>query len=460
MAYISNNQNKFSSNGKSTERWKGVWNGESVEFDRVFRGHRFTDDECKRLCNGEEISVKVSRDGISGYDVVGSLEENIYHGMVRDFRTISFKPRQKVFGTDFSRVNVSMGSDADRSDKSDVSKLISDAVFSFVDGFSDEVDSETIAMVAAPVLPELKRVAKVKDVIGDRGIMEKDVVLNNDEVPVFIPKLVMFDDFEESEDVVLDSVDNVAQEESVGEVVDNVDGSDSVDVVDNVADMSADESFASSEDVDSVDNVVDDDDMVDVDDENRIDDMASVENEEVVESDAPVVDSIVKPVIYEADIDALLESVADEIRGVNVGSNDDHVEIAVEEPVGNVAVDSSPMSQSGYYDESGEWVDRFDNDDSELYDEWNENDVDDPDVDDEDNVNEFDSMGVVTFSDVDDMLNTNVSNDDNADLDAFDDIVLDDVFSDDAVSDDNVDYDAITEAWTIDMNDDVDGDTN
>jgi hypothetical protein len=36
---------------------------------------------------------------------------------------------------------------------------------------------------------------------------------------------------------------------------------------------------------------------------------------------------------------------------------------------------------------------------------------------------------------------------------------LDDVFSDDAVSDDNVDYDAITEAWTIDMND-VDDDTN
>jgi hypothetical protein len=75
------------------------------------------------------------------------------------------------------------------------------------------------------------------------------------------------------------------------------------------------------------------------------------------------------------------------------------------------------------------------------------------------NYSEFDSMGVVTFSDVDDMLNTNVSNDDNADLDAFDDIVLDDVFSDDAVSDDNVDYDAITEAWTIDMND-VDDDTN
>ena len=39
------------------ERYHGIWNGREVFFKRVWRGHRLTDDECRRLCLGEEIQI-------------------------------------------------------------------------------------------------------------------------------------------------------------------------------------------------------------------------------------------------------------------------------------------------------------------------------------------------------------------------------------------------------------------
>lgn len=56
--------------------YQGVWHGMSVSFDRNFRGHRFTDEECRALCNGECIEVHniANRHGV--YAVQGHLEEN------------------------------------------------------------------------------------------------------------------------------------------------------------------------------------------------------------------------------------------------------------------------------------------------------------------------------------------------------------------------------------------------
>lgn len=41
-----------------TERFEGTWEGEQVSCKRVWSGHRFTDDECEKLLNGEEIEIE------------------------------------------------------------------------------------------------------------------------------------------------------------------------------------------------------------------------------------------------------------------------------------------------------------------------------------------------------------------------------------------------------------------
>lgn len=45
------------------EKYEGEWHGEHIRFNREWKKHRFTDDECKRLCAGETIRV----DGLVGY---------------------------------------------------------------------------------------------------------------------------------------------------------------------------------------------------------------------------------------------------------------------------------------------------------------------------------------------------------------------------------------------------------
>lgn len=57
------------------EKAEGVWNGESVRFSRVWRGHRFTDQEVEQLLAGQEISVKGLKGKTSGkeYGVHGKL---------------------------------------------------------------------------------------------------------------------------------------------------------------------------------------------------------------------------------------------------------------------------------------------------------------------------------------------------------------------------------------------------
>lgn len=63
------------------ERYSGTWKGTSVSFKREWSGHRFTDDECERLCNGEEISIfgLKSKSG-SEYGVTGKLSNQTFNG--------------------------------------------------------------------------------------------------------------------------------------------------------------------------------------------------------------------------------------------------------------------------------------------------------------------------------------------------------------------------------------------
>lgn len=63
------------------EKYEGTWNGKSVKFTRTWGGHRFTDEECEALCNGDEIEVfgLKSKAG-KEYGVTGKLSEQSYNG--------------------------------------------------------------------------------------------------------------------------------------------------------------------------------------------------------------------------------------------------------------------------------------------------------------------------------------------------------------------------------------------
>ena len=57
------------------------WKGKDIKFNRVFRGHTFTDDECERLANDEIIEIRnlKSKTG-STYGVRGKLENLEFNG--------------------------------------------------------------------------------------------------------------------------------------------------------------------------------------------------------------------------------------------------------------------------------------------------------------------------------------------------------------------------------------------
>jgi DNA topoisomerase-3 len=66
---------------KQKEKYEGTWNGKKVSFNREWGGHRFTDDECQKLCDGEEIEVLglTSKAGKT-YGITGRLAELEYNG--------------------------------------------------------------------------------------------------------------------------------------------------------------------------------------------------------------------------------------------------------------------------------------------------------------------------------------------------------------------------------------------
>lgn len=63
------------------KRYKGTWNGQEVNFKKEWSGHEFTDAECEKLCNGEEIEIQaVSSKSGKPFKCKGKLEEQSYNG--------------------------------------------------------------------------------------------------------------------------------------------------------------------------------------------------------------------------------------------------------------------------------------------------------------------------------------------------------------------------------------------
>lgn len=66
---------------QEVERYEGTWNGKKVKFKKSWSGHTFTDAECEKLCNGEEIQIEaVSSKTNNPFKCKGRLEEQEFKG--------------------------------------------------------------------------------------------------------------------------------------------------------------------------------------------------------------------------------------------------------------------------------------------------------------------------------------------------------------------------------------------
>lgn len=63
------------------EKYSGTWNGQEVAFNREWSGHRFTDQECEALLNGQTIIIEaISKKSGNKFSVSGQLGMNEYEG--------------------------------------------------------------------------------------------------------------------------------------------------------------------------------------------------------------------------------------------------------------------------------------------------------------------------------------------------------------------------------------------
>lgn len=63
------------------EKYTGTWNGKEISFNKEWSGHKFTDAECEKLCNGEVIEITaVSKKTGKPFTVKGALAEDTYNG--------------------------------------------------------------------------------------------------------------------------------------------------------------------------------------------------------------------------------------------------------------------------------------------------------------------------------------------------------------------------------------------
>ena len=68
-------------NFEKKEKYEGIWNGEAVAFNRVYSGHRLTDEECEALLRGETIIISglVSAKG-NEYAIKAKLDHLEFNG--------------------------------------------------------------------------------------------------------------------------------------------------------------------------------------------------------------------------------------------------------------------------------------------------------------------------------------------------------------------------------------------
>lgn len=72
------------------EKVEGLFNGQTVKFNREFAGHRFTDEEVEALLAGKEITITANRKSGGTFEATGSLGQGNYNG--HDYWGFQLKP--------------------------------------------------------------------------------------------------------------------------------------------------------------------------------------------------------------------------------------------------------------------------------------------------------------------------------------------------------------------------------
>lgn len=166
---------------KPVDTYSGRWMGRDVVFERVFRGHRFTDEECQALCDGELIEIYDLQDehGLL-YGVKGALRESVIQPGKIVFKSFDFlinKPyydfqtRERVYYDDQKRMYQSSVVDLNN-DRTPMTDLVT----GMLDDISDSEDAKLAAILAG-------------DLTQPKPVLEQVEYLVNEKLPVFVPTL-------------------------------------------------------------------------------------------------------------------------------------------------------------------------------------------------------------------------------------------------------------------------------
>lgn len=149
---------------ENVEQYSGVWtlrdeNGKAVKtkgisFDRVFRGYRFSDDECQALLQGYYVDVNnIEYCGVK-YSVRGRLEETISQIETITYSYVRFTPVYTLTNRSVRDEKVESAFDVNNENLGDEARLEAAML-----EMEDE-DAEFMAMLDAPECPKVVKVSR------------------------------------------------------------------------------------------------------------------------------------------------------------------------------------------------------------------------------------------------------------------------------------------------------------
>lgn len=84
--------------GDEKEQCEGKFNGKNIKFSRVFGSYRFSDEECKELLDGKEITFEFVTSNGEEKTVIGNLQKQEYQGFLfYGFKTLGWSLGDEVF---------------------------------------------------------------------------------------------------------------------------------------------------------------------------------------------------------------------------------------------------------------------------------------------------------------------------------------------------------------------------
>lgn len=84
--------------GDEKEQYEGKFNGKNIKFSRVFGSYRFSDEECKELLDGKEITFEFVTSNGEEKTVIGNLQKQEYQGFLfYGFKTLGWSLGDEVF---------------------------------------------------------------------------------------------------------------------------------------------------------------------------------------------------------------------------------------------------------------------------------------------------------------------------------------------------------------------------